>query len=258
LLEKNMPDAAIEFRDVTYTTAQGRVLLDRITTSVPTGTTVAILGRSGCGKTTLLRTLAGIDRLNGGELSVPARIAVVFQDARLFPWKRAWENVMVGLARGKSARKVAMPALEEVGLGHRVDAWPGELSGGQAQRLSLARALVREPELLLLDEPFAAIDALTRLKMHALVTELHRRHQPATLMVTHDVEEAIVLGDRVCVMEGGQILRDVRIELSRPRDRTSSEFTELRRSLLGYLGVDETEWVTRHEQADRQPGGDQA
>ena len=140
------------------------------------GEFVALLGRSGSGKTTLLRTLAGLDpgRRPGGR--TPAARAVVFQDARLLPWKRVWRNVALGLRRPDAAAAPSA-ALAEVGLDHRADAWPPTLSGGEAQRASLARALVREPGLLLLDEPFAALDALTRMRMHELVLELWRRHR---------------------------------------------------------------------------------
>src|SRR5439155_3586104 len=123
--------------------------------------------------------------------------AVVFQEPRLVPWRRVLPNVVLGRCRSASVRRQGADALAEVGLTEHADAWPATLSGGEAQRVALARALVREPELLLLDEPFGALDALTRTKMHALLRELCRRHQPAVLLVTHDVDEAITLADRV-------------------------------------------------------------
>jgi sulfonate transport system ATP-binding protein len=148
---------------------------------------------------------------------------VVFQDARLLPWKKVWRNVALGLKDnrkdGGDVRARAEAALKEVGLGHRLDAWPATLSGGEAQRTALARALVREPALLLLDEPFAALDALTRLKMHDLVLSLWREHKPAVLLVTHDVDEAIALADRVLVLDKGKIAVEERIALERPRAR---------------------------------------
>jgi len=201
------------------------------------GEFVALLGRSGSGKTTLLRTLAGLDDAEGQQVQVPTSRAVVFQDARLLPWKKVWRNVALGL-RDLSARvrDKAERALREVGLGHRLDAWPLTLSGGEAQRVALARALVREPELLLLDEPFAALDALTRLKMHDLVLDLWRAHRPAVLMVTHDVDEAIALADRVLVLDQGRIIAEERITAERG-DR--SELARgLRTRLLGTLGGD--------------------
>jgi sulfonate transport system ATP-binding protein len=149
-----------------------------------------ILGPTGSGKTTLLRTLAGIDESNGQDVKVPGSRAVVFQDARLMPWKRVWRNVAVGL-KGDRVRERFTAALREVCLGHRLDAWPLTLSGGEVQRVSLARALVREPQLLLMDEPFAALDALTRPKMHQLVLALWQAHKLAVMLVTHDVDEAI-------------------------------------------------------------------
>lgn len=201
------------------------------------GEFVALLGRSGSGKTTLLRTLAGLDDAGGQQVQIPSSRAVVFQDARLLPWKKVWRNVALGL-RDLSARvrDKAERALREVGLGHRLDAWPLTLSGGEAQRVALARALVREPELLLLDEPFAALDALTRLKMHDLVLALWKAHRPAVLMVTHDVDEAIALADRVLVLDEGRIVSEERITAA--RGERSEVARGLRARLLGTLGGD--------------------
>jgi sulfonate transport system ATP-binding protein len=200
------------------------------------GEFVALLGRSGSGKTTLLRTLAGLDTPTAGTLAVPNRRAVVFQDARLLPWKRVWENVALGLPRAR-ARRLAEDALGEVGLTERREAWPATLSGGEAQRVALARALVREPQLLLLDEPFASLDALTRLKMHVLVNDLWRKHRPAVLLVTHDVDEALLLADRALVLEGGAIGYATPIELPRPREPAQPCFALRRHALLGALGL---------------------
>jgi sulfonate transport system ATP-binding protein len=199
------------------------------------GEFVALLGRSGSGKTTLLRTLAGLDGTEGQDVRIPASRAVVFQDARLLPWKRVWRNVALGL-KGLTGRvrAKAEKALDEVGLGHRLEAWPLTLSGGEAQRVALARALVREPKLLLLDEPFAALDALTRLKMHELVLALWVTHRPAVLMVTHDVDEAIALADRVLVLDEGRIVAQERIRA--PRGDRAEVGRGLRLRLLSVLG----------------------
>ncbi|HWU03018.1 MAG TPA: ABC transporter ATP-binding protein, partial [Novosphingobium sp.] len=153
-------------------------VIDSLDLDIAPGEFVALLGRSGGGKTTLLRTLAGLDATQGQDVRVPTSRAVVFQDARLLPWKRVWRNVALGLS-GPNVRERAEAALREVGLEHRLNAWPLTLSGGEAQRVALARALVREPQLLLLDEPFAALDALTRVRMHSLVLDLWRAHRPA-------------------------------------------------------------------------------
>ena len=200
------------------------------------GEFVALLGRSGSGKTTLLRTLAGLDPVDGQSVHAPDARAVVFQDARLLPWKRIWRNVALGL-KGADARERAEAALTEVGLGHRLDVWPATLSGGEAQRAALARALVREPQLLLLDEPFAAVDALTRIRMHDLVLSLWRKHAPAVLLVTHDVDEAITLADRVLLLDEGRIAAEERIDLPRPRDG-GPIFQGIRRRLLRHLGLE--------------------
>ena len=213
-----------------------RPVLDRLDLDVAPGEFVALLGRSGSGKTTLLRTLAGLDpRPEAAVVDVPHPTAVVFQEPRLLPWRKVWQNVMLGLD-GSDARRRAEAALREVELGHRFDAWPVTLSGGEAQRAALARALVRQPRLLLLDEPFAALDALTRMRMHGLVLDLWRVHAPTTLIVTHDVDEALLLADRVLVLEAGRIATDVAVDLDRPRDPAA--FGALRTQLLRALGVE--------------------
>lgn len=199
---------------------------------------VALLGRSGSGKSTILRTLAGLDPGASGEVYVPAKRSVVYQEPRLLPWARVLSNVVLGLD-GRDAATRGRAALAEVGLGGHEDDWPKTLSGGEAQRVALARALVREPELLLLDEPFGALDALTRIRMHALVVRLCRSHHPAVLLVTHDVDEAILLADRVLVLTDGRLSLDVPIDLEGPRLRSDPTFGRLRRRLLAELGVDE-------------------
>ncbi|MGW4223314.1 ABC transporter ATP-binding protein [Streptomyces bauhiniae] len=214
----------------------GRAVIDDLHVDLAPGEFVALLGRSGCGKSTLLRVLAGLDRDIDGTVLVPRRRAVAFQAPRLMPWKRVWRNVLLGLP-GKPERGLAEQALEEVGLGHRVNAWPKTLSGGEAQRVSLARALVREPDLLLLDEPFGALDALTRINAQRLVGELWQRRGCAVLLVTHDVEEAVLLADRVLVMDGGRIAHEQRVELDRPRELTDPRFAAIRADLLARLGV---------------------
>ncbi len=214
----------------------GRVVLDGVDLDIAPGEFVAMLGVSGTGKSTLLRALAGLDREVTGELTVPGTIAVAFQEPRLLPWRRVLANVALGL-RVPDAGAVAGRALEEVGLTERADAWPLTLSGGEAQRAALARALVREPSLLLLDEPFSALDALTRIAMHRLVLRLWERHRPAVLLVTHDVDEALILADRVLVLASGRIVFSGPVEVPRPRDRDNPGLTALRHRLLTELGV---------------------
>jgi sulfonate transport system ATP-binding protein len=214
-----------------------RRVLDELDLKIADGEFVALIGRSGTGKSTLLRALAGLDDGIEGTVTVDGEVGVAFQDARLVPWKRVRDNVALGL-RAPDARRAAATALEEVGLTERTDAWPLTLSGGEAQRASLARALAREPRLLLLDEPFGALDAITRITMHRLVLGLWERHRPAVLLVTHDVDEALALADRVLVLADGRIAHESRIELDRPRDRDHHELSDLRDRLLSELGVD--------------------
>jgi sulfonate transport system ATP-binding protein len=221
-------DPAVVVTDLTR--AYGpRVVIDRLDLRIERGEFVALLGESGCGKTTLLRALAGLDPIQGGHIDAPGRPAVVFQEHRLLPWDRLWQNVSLGLA-GADPRQRAAAALVEVGLGDRLDDWPRNLSGGQAQRVALARALVQEPRLLLLDEPFAALDALTRIRMHVLVKELVARHQPGVLLVTHDVDEAIALADRILVMRNGAIAAE-------HRGPSQGSAAASREQLLQELGV---------------------
>ncbi|MGV0779241.1 ABC transporter ATP-binding protein [Mycolicibacterium sp. XJ775] len=218
-------------------------VLDNLELQIEDGEFVAMLGRSGSGKSTLLRVLAGLDDQVTGSVKVPRSRAVVFQNPRLLPWRRALANVTFALpdagpdAPSRAAR--GRSALEEVGLTAKAGSWPLSLSGGEAQRVSLARALVREPDLLLLDEPFGALDALTRLKMYGLLHELWSRRHMAVLHVTHDVDEAILLADRVVVLSGGRVSLDRRVELSFPRTRSDDGFDELRHVLLAELGVRE-------------------
>ncbi|MET8652460.1 MULTISPECIES: ABC transporter ATP-binding protein [Nocardia] len=215
-----------------------RVVLRGIDIDIERGEFVALLGRSGSGKSTLLRALAELDYdvPGSGDLTVPSERAVVFQDSRLLPWLRVLDNVTLGLG-GSDAAGRGRTALAEVGLAGRERAWPKELSGGEQQRVALARSLVREPELLLADEPFGALDALTRIKMHVLLQELCAKHKPAVLLVTHDVDEAVLLADRVLVLDEGQIVLDQRVELGRPRRHGDPEFIRLREILLAGLGV---------------------
>lgn len=213
-------------------------VLDALDLDIQPGEFVALLGASGSGKTTLLRTLAGLDPVpDDAVVDLPQPVAVAFQQPLLLPWKSVWRNVAIGLPGNARARAEA--ALDEVGLSHRLNAWPATLSGGEAQRTALARALVRAPGLLLLDEPFAALDALTRLRMHALVLDLWARHRPATLLVTHDVDEAVALADRVLVLDHGRIVLDLPNDAPRPRDRGTPAFAAMRAQLLDRLGVRE-------------------
>jgi sulfonate transport system ATP-binding protein len=205
------------------------------------GEFVALLGRSGSGKSTLLRSLAGLDPAPRGEVSVTGRTSVAFQEPRLLPWRKVERNVELALLNtvrdGSRAEKVRS-ALAEVSLTEKADVWPGSLSGGQAQRVSLARALVSEPDLMLLDEPFSALDALTRIEMHSLVTQLWEKHQPAILLVTHDVDEAIALADRVLVLDEGRIAREWEIPVRRTsRTPEHHQIAQLREQVLGALGV---------------------
>jgi sulfonate transport system ATP-binding protein len=205
---------------------------------VSAGEFVALVGRSGCGKSTLLRILAGLERPTGGRLLVDGQpladlnrqARMMFQDARLLPWRRVGENVAVG--QGGRVDGEVRAALERVNLENRVDDWPAVLSGGQRQRVALARALVGNPPLLLLDEPLGALDALTRMEMQTLIHELWWGSGRTAILVTHDIEEAVLLADRVLFLDAGRIQEEVGVDLPRPRDRTTGEFQTLVRRIL--------------------------
>lgn len=217
-----------------------RAVLDGIDFTIRAGEFVALIGASGGGKSTLLRILAHLDGDYTGAVETPSRCTVVFQDSRLLPWMSALDNVILGLPGGDAAER-GRAALGEVGLSHKLNAWPLTLSGGEAQRVSIARALVREPQLLLLDEPFTALDALTRLQMYALLRRLCELHRPAVLLVTHDVDEALLLADRVAVLREGTLAVDLPVQFDEENRRRDPNFVPQRERLLVELGVTESE-----------------
>ncbi|WP_246797757.1 ATP-binding cassette domain-containing protein [Burkholderia perseverans] len=228
-------DHSVELRQVGKQYGERAVLSD-FNLSIERGSFVAIVGRSGCGKSTLLRLIAELERPTGGtlvkrtETGAALDTRIMYQDARLLPWKTVLQNVMLGL--GRRARDDARAVLDEVGLLERANDWPAQLSGGQRQRVALARALVHRPQLLLLDEPLGALDALTRIEMHALIERLWREHRFTALLVTHDVQEAVALGDRILLIEAGRIALDQPVPLDRPRARASASFAALEDRVL--------------------------
>jgi ABC-type nitrate/sulfonate/bicarbonate transport system ATPase subunit len=225
-------------------------VLDTIDFSVAAGDFVALLGPSGCGKSTLLRLVAGLEKPTSGSILVdgqvitrpdPSRI-LVFQDPTLFPWATVWKNVATGLeARGvlKQERARVDSALALVELSAFADAYPHQLSGGMAQRASLARALVNDPALLLLDEPLGKLDSLTRLTLQAELVRLWQRNGFTALLVTHDVEEALLLSSRIIVFSDrpARIKAEFRVDKPYPRHRDDPDLVTLRRSILGTLGL---------------------
>lgn len=215
----------------------GRGVLHDIDLDIAPDEFIALLGRSGSGKSTLLRILARLDGDYEGRFEGPTLPSVAFQDSRLLPWKSVLDNVALGL-RGDAQRAHALDLLAEVGLRDHARAWPKTLSGGEAQRAALARSLVRNPQLLLMDEPFGALDALTRIRMHRLLKNLREHYRPAVLLVTHDIDEAILLADRVIVLTDGRIAHDLPVDLDPEGRRRDSRFGQLRAHLLDALGVE--------------------
>src|SRR6476469_8154233 len=251
----------LELQNLSKTYPNGVRALDGISLSVGAGEIVAIVGSSGCGKSTLLRAISGLDRpsrggvlLDGESVTSPhEKIGIVFQEPRLLPWLSVAGNVGFGLEdrpRVERNERVAK-AMMRVGLADNAAVWPLELSGGQAQRVAIARALVPRPEVLLLDEPFSALDAFTRVDLQDHLLNLWNEFKPTLILVTHDVEEAIALADRIVVMRPrpGQVADEIEIDLPRPRDRQSAAFdfakrrvlTALDRSLDRAVGVEHPE-----------------
>jgi sulfonate transport system ATP-binding protein len=249
-------DVGKSFRTSSRGGARTQVLRD-VSFTVQPGEIVAVVGPSGCGKSTLLRATAGLDTATEGSVTIDGspvrdvdpRCAVGFQEPRLLPWRSITDNVALGLPRKTPAsrgRKRVAELIELVGLAPHASHRPGEVSGGMAQRAALARALARNPRVLLLDEPFGALDALTRLKMQDLLLDLHRQDPTTVLLVTHDVDEALYLSDHVIVLgrptpgEPAGIVESIEVGLPRPRSREDSDLTRMRGHLLGLLGVDTT------------------
>jgi len=236
---------ALEHVGKTY--PNGVHALDAISISVGPGEILAIVGGSGCGKSTLLRAISGLDTPSQGRVlldgqlvtSPHEKIGIIFQEPRLLPWLSVADNVGFGLEdRPRAERKERVAdALVRVGLTDKAKMWPRELSGGQAQRVAIARALVPLPEVLLLDEPFSALDAFTRVDLQDHLLDLWTDLRPTLILVTHDVDEAIVLADRIMVMrpQPGRILEEIEAELPRPRDRQSAAFDSVKWRVLAAL-----------------------
>lgn len=231
-----------------------RLVLRDVELKIAPGEIVALLGPSGCGKSTLLRQISGLDRPTSGTLTIDGtriaaadqRCAVAFQEPRLLPWRTVARNIELGLPRGTDravGRARVAQLLELVQLSHAADLKPRQISGGMAQRVSLARALARNPGVLLLDEPFGALDALTRLTMQDLLVDIHRAEPTTIVLVTHDVDEALTLADRIVLLgtrfdrPGATISRILEVPGTRPRDRASTVLARLRAQLLDALGV---------------------
>jgi sulfonate transport system ATP-binding protein len=237
----------LEINRVSKTYPNGVRALEALTLSVALGEIVAVVGGSGCGKSTLLRLVCGLDAptagtvvLDGEAITTPhEKIGIVFQEPRLLPWLSVARNVGFGLEdRPRSERDTRVASqLDRVGLTDKATVWPRELSGGQAQRVALARALVTRPEVLLLDEPFSALDAFTRVDLQDHLLDLWADSRPTLLVVTHDVDEAIVLADRVVVMRPrpGRLQEEIVTDLPRPRDRQSAAFDFAKRRVMAAL-----------------------
>ncbi|WP_180955402.1 ATP-binding cassette domain-containing protein [Peribacillus deserti] len=239
-MEPKNGDTQITLRNVSKI-YNNRTVLDGINLTIKSGEFIAIVGKSGCGKSTLLRLLAGLETCDEGSILIngtPLKginndARIMFQDGRLLPWKKVIDNVRMGL-KG-SSQQDSYQALENVDLRDRAHEWPGKLSGGQKQRVALARALVHKPGVLLLDEPLGALDALTRLDMQKLIEHIWKENRYTSVLVTHDVEEAVAIADRVILIENGRIAFNKEINLPRPRQRTHPVFAEYVEEILNRI-----------------------
>ncbi|MCZ8014784.1 MAG: ATP-binding cassette domain-containing protein [Limnobacter sp.] len=227
---------SIEIQDLVKSFGD-RHVLQELDLSVRAGEFIAIVGKSGCGKSTLLRLIAQLDSPSSGQIKwskspdqARQHTRIMFQDPRLLPWKSVSSNVALGL--GEDDKAVIKKRLKEVGLEDRGHEWPIKLSGGQKQRVALARALAHSPNLLILDEPLGALDALTRLEMQSLIESLWVKEKFTAVLVTHDVSEAIALADRILLLDDGKVTANIPVNLHRPRSKGDAEFANLEKILL--------------------------
>ncbi|MFM0375099.1 ABC transporter ATP-binding protein [Paraburkholderia aspalathi] len=228
---------------------EARAVLERVTFGIRRGEIVSLVGPSGCGKSTLLRVLAGLDRDFEGEILLDGlaqhgpspRLGVIFQEPRLLPWLSVADNIAFSAGPRRGADPRVDQLLDEVGLAGTGAALPKQLSGGMAQRVALARGLFSQPDLLLLDEPFSAVDAMTRMRLQDLLLSLTRAHGTAALIVTHDLDEALYLSDRVLLLNtagqrGARLVRDIDVAAAHPRDRRDTALAGVRNELLDGMG----------------------
>jgi sulfonate transport system ATP-binding protein len=238
------------------------IALDDVSLRVNAGEIVSLVGTSGCGKSTLLRLIAGLDVPTSGRVTIANKtinsphpaVGIIFQEPRLMPWLTVQQNVEFGLEHisPREKAKIASSTLERVGLAEFAQALPRQLSGGMAQRAAIARALVTNPSFLLLDEPFSALDAFTRIKLQEHLLQIWNYDRPTMLLVTHDIEEALVLSDRIIVMRGnpGQIYQEYKLDLPRPRKRTTLDFQRWKEQIFNSLDLSEkTPLIESHNAA---------
>lgn len=238
-------------------------VLKGLNLKIQKGQFVAIVGKSGCGKSTLLRHIAALEMPTGGEIiqngvtlgKTNDLVRFMFQEDRLLPWLSIIENVGVGLGLKDQWQHASQEALKQVGLEDYENEWPSVLSGGQRQRVALARALVANPRLLLFDEPLGALDALTRMEMQELIEKLWLDQRYTSILVTHDISEAIVLADRVILLEEGSVKLDIAIDLPRPRQRSSVEFVNYEKLVLSHVlnkkeGINEVSEIINQKETE--------
>lgn len=240
----------LELKNVSRTFA-GKTAIQNFTMSVKPGEIIGILGTSGCGKSTLLRAISGLDKDYNGEIiidgnqskDVQEKTGFIFQEPRLFPWITVLENVTFGLKVKKEEKvRIGKKYLESVGLSGSENLYPRELSGGMAQRVAIARALVTSPDILLLDEPFSALDAFTKMQLQDLLLEVWKEHKTTIVLVTHDIDEATFLCDRIIILRGkpGEITKELTIHEQRPRSRGSNILADYKQEVLESLDLNKT------------------
>lgn len=238
---------SLELKNISRT-FDGKTAVRNISLTAKQGEIIGILGTSGCGKSTLLRAISGLDRDYNGEIAINGETSTdihdttgfIFQEPRLFPWMTVLENVTFGLKGQKEEKnRLGREYLNSVGLSGSEDLYPRQLSGGMAQRVAIARALVTSPKILLLDEPFSALDAFTKMQLQDLLLDIWRSHHTTIVLVTHDIDEATYLCDRVVILRGqpGEIVSELAINVQRPRSRGSKRLAELKEEILDSLDL---------------------
>ncbi|MBW8348307.1 ABC transporter ATP-binding protein [Bacillus sp. IITD106] len=226
-------------QNITRTFNDGKAGFRNVTFSIEEGEVIGILGTSGCGKSTLLRVLSGLDKEYEGQFSFSKRtVGMMFQEPRLMPWLTVYENICFGVQKGQK-NELAEELLKLVGLAEFADHHPKDLSGGMAQRTAIARSLITEPDVLLLDEPFSALDAFTKMQLQDLLLSIWQKRQTTTILVTHDIDEALYLANRIFILRGqpGELYAEIKINQEKPRSRGDVALAEKKAEILTLLDL---------------------
>ncbi|WP_174732869.1 ABC transporter ATP-binding protein [Mesobacillus harenae] len=250
----------LALENISRTFANGSAGFKNVSLEAEKGEVIGVLGTSGCGKSTLLRVLSGLDqeytghvKVNGNAIkSVHKDIGIIFQEPRLMPWLTALENIAFGLKGAAKKQKQAEEFTNLVGLAGFEGHYPKDLSGGMAQRVSIARSLITKPEILLLDEPFSALDAFTKMQLQDLLLSIWKQYQTTMVLVTHDIDEALYLCDRIIILRGqpGEVYKELTVQQPRPRSRGDAELARQKEEILSFLNLNKTSQEDHYEKSN--------